>query len=160
MASLMLAPLHAQSRREMKKQKEAEEFAETLKLVESGSFHFLALRALSSRGRTIDLATHHATAGISNETATADLPYFGRATASVGYSPESGGIKFDGPMEGVNLSVNEKKNRINLSFTVRGGRDQFKCIYTIMASGSATLGITSNTRESISYDGRISAVIE
>jgi len=156
--SLIVMPLHAQSKKELKKQKAAEEFAETRSLVESGSFHFIALRALPSRGRTIDLATHNAFAGVSNESASADLPYFGRATGSVGYSPESGGIKFDGPMEGVNLSVNEKKSRINLTFSIKSGRDQYKCIYTIMGGGSATLGISSNLRESISYDGRISAI--
>ena len=157
-ACLIMMPLHAQSKKELKKQKAAEEFAETRKLVESGSFHFDALRALPSRGRTIDLATHNAFAEISNDSALADLPYFGRAHGGVAYSPESGGIKFQGPMEGVNLSVNEKKSRINLTFTVNGGRDQYKCIYTITGSGSSTLGITSNLREQISYDGRISAI--
>ena len=155
---LMAMPLYAQSKKELKKQKAAEEFAKTRSLVESGSFHFVALRALPSRGRTIDLATHNAFAGISNDSASADLPYFGRAHGGVAYSPESGGIKFVGPMEGVNLSVNEKKSRINLKFSVKSARDQYKCIYTIMGSGSATLGITSNLRSQISYDGRISTI--
>jgi len=131
-ACLIVSPLQAQSKRELKRQKGADEFAETLKLVESGSFHFVALRAFPSGGPTIDLATQNAFAGISNKSASADLPYFGTATGSVGYSPESGGIKFDGPMEGANLSVKEKKSRIVLTFSVKSGRDQYKCIYTIM----------------------------
>ena len=157
-ACLIATPLHAQSKKELKKQKTAEEFAETWRLVESGSFRFDAIRAFPSRGRTIDLATHNASARISNDSAWADLPYFGRAHSGVAYSPESGGIKFGGPMEGVNLSVNEKKSRINLTFSIKGGRDQYKCIYTITGSGSSTLGITSNLRDQISYDGRISTI--
>jgi hypothetical protein len=129
-----------------------------LKLVESGSFHFVALRAFPSGGPTIDLATQNAFAGISNKLASADLPYFGTATGSAGYSPESRGIKFDGPMEGVNLLVKEKENRINLTFSVKSGRDQYKSIYTIMGGDSTTLGISGNLRGSISYDGLISVI--
>jgi len=154
---LIATPIYAQSKKELKKQKAAEEFAITRSLVESGSFRFDAIRALPSKGRTIDLISHTAFVEIFNDSAQADLPFFGTA-GSVAYSPESGGIKFVGPMEGVNLSVNEKKSRINLTFSVKSGRDQYKCIYTIMGSGSATLGITSNLRSQISYDGRISAI--
>ena len=157
-ACLTVMPLHAQSKKELKKQKAAEEFAETRSLVESGSFHFDAIRALPSKGRTIDLSTHNAFAEISNDSARADLSYFGRAHGGVGYSPESGGIKFDGPMEGFKLDVKENKNKIILTFSVKGGRDQYKCIYTITWKHSTTLGITSNLREQISYDGRISAI--
>lgn len=156
----MLTSAHAQSRRELRQQKEAEELAQTRELVESGSFRFDARRALPSRGRSIDLTTHTAFAEISNETAKADLPFFGQGSSGIGYSPESGGIVFDGPMEGINLSVNEKKNRINLTFSVNSGRDRYKCIFTIMSNGSSTLGITSNMRSAISYDGPISALEE
>jgi len=156
-ACLTVIPLHAQSKKELKKQKAAEEFAETRSLVESGSFHFVAIRAHANKGRTIDLATHNTFAEISNDSARADLPYFGRAHG-VAYSAESGGIKYDGPMEGVKLDVKENKNKIILTFSVKGGRDLYKCIYTITGKNSATLGITSNLREQISYDGRISAI--
>jgi hypothetical protein len=149
---------HAQSRKELKKQKEAEELARTRELVESGSFRFDARRALPSRGRSIDLTTHSAYAEIFNEKAKADLPFFGQGRAGIGYSPESGGIVFDGQMEEVNLSVNEKKNRINMTFSVNSGRDRYRCVFTIMSNGSSTLGITSNMRSAISYDGQISAL--
>ena len=98
MACLAVMRLHAQSKKELKKQKAAEEFAETRSLVESGSFHFVAIRAHANKGRTIDLATHNASAEISNDSAWADLPYFGRAHG-VAYSAESGGIKFEGPID-------------------------------------------------------------
>ena len=156
-ACLIVMPLHAQSKKELKKQKAAEEFTETRSLVESGSFHFDADRALPSRGRSIDLFSHSAFVEISNDSAWADLPYFGRAHG-VAYSAESVGIKFEGPMEGVKLDVKENKNKIILTFSVKGGRDQYKCIYTITGKNSTTLGITSNLREQISYDGRISAI--
>ena len=154
----MTLPFYAQTKRELKKLKEADEFSQTRSLVESGSFRFIALRAFPAKGPTIDLATHHAVAEVLDESAKADLPYFGTAHGGVGYSAESGGIVFEGPIEGMNLSVNEKKYRITLTFTVKSGRDNYKCIYTIMGKGSATLGISSSFREQISYDGRVSAI--
>ena len=157
MACLAVMPLHAQSKKELKKQKAAEEFAETRSLVESGSFHFVAIRAHANKGRTIDLATHNASAEISNDSAWADLPYFGRAHG-VAYSAESGGIKFEGPMEGVKLDVKENKNKIILTFSVKSGRDNYNCYYTIASNGSGSLSITSNLRSQISYNGSISAI--
>jgi len=156
-AGLIATPLHAQSKKELKKQKAAVDFAKTRSLVESGSFRFDAIRAFPSRGRTIDLSSHSAFVEILNDSAQADLPFFGTA-GSVAYSAESGGILFDGIMEGFNLNVNEKKNRINQSFAVKTGRDKYNCIFTITGESSVSLGITSNLRSQISYDGRISAI--
>ena len=155
-SSLLMTTVHAQSKRELKRQKEAEELARTRELVESGSFRFDARRALPTRGRSIDLTTHTAFAEISNESAKAILPFFGQAQSGLAYSAESGGIEFDGPMEESNLTVNEKKNRINLVFSVGSGRDRYKCQFTIMSNGTSSLGITSNMRDAISYDGQIS----
>lgn len=156
---LIVSPLHAQSKKELKKQKAAEEFAETRSLVESGSFRFDAIRAISSNGRIINLTSHTAFAEISNDSAQADLSFFGTA-GSVAYSAESGGIQFDGIMEGVKLIVNEDKRRINLLFSVKDGRDMYKCIFTITGKSSSSLGITSNLRSSMSYDGSISNLKE
>jgi len=158
-ATLIVMPLHAQSKKELKKQKAAEEFAETKSLVESGSFRFDAIRAFSSNGRTINLTSHTAIVEISNDSAQADLPFFGTA-GSMAYSAESGGIQFDGIMEGVKLIVNENKRRINLLFSVKDGRDMYKCIFTITGKSSSSLGITSNLRSSMSYDGSISTLKE
>ena len=155
---LIVIPLNAQTKKELKKQKAAEEFAETRSLVESGSFHFDAIRALPSKGRTINLFSHTAFVEISNDSARANLPFFGTAHSGVAYSTESGGIEFHGTMEGVNLTVNEDKSKINLTFSVKSGRDQYNCHYTITGNGSSTLGITSNLRSQISYEGSISAI--
>jgi hypothetical protein len=158
-ATLIVMPLHAQSKKELKKQKAAEEFAETKSLVESGSFRFDAIRAFSSNGRTINLTSHTAIVEISNDSAQAELPFFGTA-GSMAYSAESGGIQYDGIMEGVKLIVNENKRRINLLFSVKDGRDMYKCIFTITGKSSSSLGITSNLRSSMSYDGSISTLKE
>jgi len=158
-ALLIVMPLHAQSRKELKKQKAAEEFAETRSLVESGSFHFDAIRAFSSNGRTINLTSHTAIVKISNDSAQADLPFFG-TSGSMAYGSESGGIQFEGRMEEVKLTVNEEKRRINLIFSVKDGRDLYKCIFTITGKSSSSLGITSNLRSSMSYDGSISMLKE
>jgi hypothetical protein len=156
-ACLIAPSLQAQSKRELKKQKAAEEIAKARSLVESGSFRFDAIRAFPSRGMTVDLFSHTAFVEILKDEAQADLPFFGTAQG-VAYSPESGGIQFDGVMEEFNLNVNEKKNRINLSFAVKTGRDRYICNFTITGESSVSLGVTSNLRSQISYDGSISAI--
>jgi hypothetical protein len=157
MACLCTSPMHAQSKRELRKQQAAQEFLATESLVESGSFRFEAKRAHPTGMRSIDLTGNVGFAEISDGSAIGDLPFFGRA-GSVGYSPEAGGIKFEGEMEGVTLSVNEKKQNISLTFSVKSGRDQYKCIFTIAGRNSVSLGISSNFRNQISYDGLISAL--
>ncbi len=157
-ACLIAMPLHAQTKKEQRQQKAAEEFSKTRELVESGSFRFDAIRALPSRGRSIDLSGQNLFVEISNDSARADLPFFGRGHSGVAYGTESGGIEFHGTMEGVNLTVYEDKSKINLTFSVKSGRDRYNCYYTITGNGTSTLGITSNLRSQISYDGRISAI--
>ena len=63
---LVMTSVLAQSQRELRKQKEAEELNRTRELVESGSFKFDARRALPTRGPSIDLTTHTAFAEISS----------------------------------------------------------------------------------------------
>jgi hypothetical protein len=157
--SLVVLPLKAQSKRELRKQRAAEEFAAALSLIESGSFRFDATRAHPSGRRSIDLFSHNAFAEVADSMSKADLPFFGTA-GNVGYSAESGGIKFEGQMQGTNLSVNENRQRITLTFSVKSGRDLYNCVYNITGRNAASLGITSNLRSQISYDGSISALKE
>jgi hypothetical protein len=156
-AGLTVLPLEAQSRKELRKQKAAEEFAATLELVETGRFRFNAIRAHPTGTRSLDISNQLAFAEVTDSLARADLPFFGTA-GNVGYSAESGGIKFEGEMRGVNLSVNENRQRMTLSFSVKSGRDLYNCVFNISGRNAASLGITSNLRSQISYDGRLSPV--
>ena len=147
----------AQTQKEIRKQKAAEDFVKTMELVESGRFHFVAERAYPSSGRSIDLTTRSNLLEIKDENASGDLAFFGRAT-NVGYDTDGGGIKFDGEMMNKKLKVKENKNQIILSFSVKGLRDQYSCHFVISSDGSASLSINSNNRSTISYRGLISPI--
>ena len=147
----------AQTQKEIRKQKAAEDFAKTLELVESGQFHFLAEHALPIGGGRINLAARPNLVEINDENARGDLAFFGTAR-NAGYSTDGGGIKFDGQMKDKILKVKEKKNQIELSFSVRGKQDLYTCYFNISSSGSVSLSVISNNRSRISYQGSIFAI--
>ena len=147
----------AQTQKEIRKQKAAEDFVKTLELVESGQFHFVAERAYPSGGKSVDLTSRSNLVEIKDENARGDLAFFGRAT-NVGYDTDGGGIKFDGEIMNKKLKLKENKNQIELSFSVKGTRDQYSCHFIISSDGSASLSINSNNRSTISYQGSISAI--
>lgn len=82
------------------------------------------------------------------------MPYFGRAYSG-GYSSSDGGIKFDGMMENYDVQQNDKKRRITVKFKVKGTDDTYNCTLSISSMESASLSISSNKKQAISYTGFI-----
>ena len=142
--------------REAKKQADYEEI---LEIVLSEKYEFQGRKANPQKGRQIDLTTRSNFLKIQKGSASASMPYFGRAF-NVGYSTSDGGIKFDGPMETYDVEKNDKKRRINVKFVVKGPDDTFKCSLTISGSENAMLSVTSNKRQVISYTGQVKAIPE
>jgi hypothetical protein len=80
-----------------------------------------------------------------------DLPYFGDAqTASLA---NDGGIKFSSS----DYSIEKKQLKKGWSVTIKpkDNTDVKECILTVYESGSANLVVVSNTRSTISYDGKL-----
>ncbi|MCK5367021.1 MAG: DUF4251 domain-containing protein, partial [Cyclobacteriaceae bacterium] len=84
----------------------------------------------------------------------AEMPYFGRAFSG-GYSGSDGGIKFDGLMENYDVQQNDKKRRIMVKFKVKETDDSYNCTLSISSMESASLSISSNKKQGISYTGII-----
>nr|WP_321451720.1 DUF4251 domain-containing protein [uncultured Carboxylicivirga sp.] len=141
-----------------KQEKRLEEFAETLKLVESGNFIFVPDRAFPQGGRSIDLTTNYGFLKIISETADSDMPYFGRAFQA-NYGSNDGGMKFKGDMIDKKMEINDKKKSIQFTFEVKD-KDSYKVRMDISYGGSTSVGITSNNRSFISYNGKISELEE
>ena len=145
-----IAPVHAQ-----KKEKKEEEFKKLTALIESGQYEFSVQSVNPSGGKTIHPSTVY--------TMTADqgafkayLPYFGRAyQASYG---GNGGIEFDGEPEEVEITRNEKKRNITVSFKISGENDRYTVSLQAGSTGYGTLNITCQKRQPISYYGSISAL--
>lgn len=71
--------LFAQSKKELKKQKQYEEYLATKKLVESGKFIFVPDWATTHKGRRINLSAEGYTLSFVDKSTSADLPFFGQA---------------------------------------------------------------------------------
>jgi len=146
--SFTLSAQEKKSKKELKQEK----FDQTIELINKGDFIFEARRAYPQGGRSIDLTTNYGFITVKQEAAEGDLPYFGRAyTASYG---GDGGIKFDGEMLDKNIEVNQKKQKVIFTFEVRD-KDTYKVTMDIGYNGNTSVGITSNNRSHISYQGEI-----
>ena len=138
---------------------QAQEIADMEELVESGKFLFTADRAFPTGGSSVNLISRPNKAEFKGDNAKGDLAYFGKAhNASVAYSADGGGIKFDGEM--MNKEIKVKKKNVILSFKMKVPGDQYSCSLTITSSGSATLAISSNNKSFISYNGAVTAMEE
>lgn len=138
------------SSRQDKKAAELDVFAS---MVERGSFLFTARTTSPTGGRTIQLTSEY-TMKAKEGMYEANLPYFGRAySASYG---GDGGIEFRGEPENLQVSRNDRKNTLSLSFRIKSGNDQYNVSLEIGASGYGTLTINSQNRANISYYGLVS----
>lgn len=155
LASFVSFSVRAQekSKKELKQERELKKQNEIKELIDSQNFVFEAQKATPQGGRLLNLDYNTYFLKFKAESATCDLPFFGRGY-NIPYNGD-GGIKFEGKPE--NIKVETKKNNTILKATVKGKNDVYDLFFTIFYNGSATLNINSNNRAPISYDGLISA---
>jgi hypothetical protein len=88
---------------------------------------------------------------VNNKKVVCDLPYFGEAqTASLA---NDGGIKFTS----ADYSIEKKQLKKGWALTIRfkDNTDVKECTLTIYDGGTANLVVVSNSRSTISYDGKV-----
>ena len=86
------------------------------------------------------------------------LPYFGVRHSGGAYNSE-GGIKYEGPIE--NLQIEERDGKsINVTFKGRQGSEDLDFLITLFPGGSAITNVNSSERQSISYQGRLKVLPE
>jgi type II secretory pathway pseudopilin PulG len=153
-STFVLTSLAQSSRKEEKNRQRDEQYKLAINLIDAGKYQFNGRRAITQKGRSIDLTTRQNFLVVNDDKAVADMPYFGRAF-SAGYSSTDGGVKFDGPMEEVNIQKNDKKRRIIVKFKVRSPDDTYSCSLTVTGPEAATLSVASNKRQTITYNGII-----
>lgn len=142
------------SKKEDKELQKEENYQSMLKLINTEHYGFRGSKAKPQVGSQIDLTTRSNQLIINNGSASADLPYFGRAYSG-GYSSSGGGIKFDGEMESYDVDLNDKKQKAIIKFKIKGTDDTYTCSLSITGSNSAFLSVGSNKRQIITYTGII-----
>ena len=139
-----------------KNKRPSEEFTEMKQLLSSRNFVFEADRMLPQSGASKMLTTTY-TLKVTDTTAKAHLPYYGVAYSNVRYGG-NGGISFDGRMLEYSREVKEDKERILVKFRIHGDNILYICSLSVSKSGSASLHIIPDNRQSISYWGDIKKI--
>jgi len=118
--------------------------------IETKNFVFKAESVTPQRGRMRQLTPEYDVV-LRPDTITSFLPYFGRAfTASINSS--EGGIKFTATNFDYTVSP-KKKNRWEITIKPKDVNDVRELYLTVFDNGRATLQVSSNNRESISFNG-------
>jgi hypothetical protein len=149
----------AQTKEEKKKKKEETEIKEyeTIKsLIEFGTYFFTADWTTTQKGKRINLATNFGYLKIDNENAEADLPYFG--VAQVASYSTNGGIVFNNENVTYKVEFDDKKQKVIIQFNATQKSESFNLILSVFKSGSASLTISSNKRNSARYDGKVTEI--
>ena len=149
-AAILLSACSASSST-AKKEKAAAEFELTAALVESGNYMFTVRSASPTGGKTVQITSHYALKAMEGKYE-AYLPYFGRAYS--GAYGDSGGIEFDGEPENLQITRNDNKLSISVSFTIQAEKDKYEVNLNVGSSGFGKLLVSSPKRQSISYSGQ------
>lgn len=120
--------------------------------VDSKTFVFEGRQATAMRGRMIQLDPGY-TLSVSPEKVVADLPFFGRAYSSTPGQTD-GGLKFDFTEYTYDVKP-RKKGGWDITIEPTESNDIRAIFLTIQKTGNASLRITSNSKEGMSYSGII-----
>ncbi|EHQ27166.1 DUF4251 domain-containing protein [Mucilaginibacter paludis] len=136
-----------------RKEKSAQKEAEVKGLVESRNYVFKAEFAQPMRGGSRYITPDYDLT-VSKDSLVAYLPYFGRAYIAP-INPQDGGVMFTTTQFDYNMA--EKKNSWEIVFNTRNAKDVQKMYLSVGKDGYATLQITSNSRDPISFRGYVQA---
>lgn len=132
-----------------------EKEAEVRSWVNDREYLFKAQTALPMSGSSIQLTTLY-TLQVSEDVVDAYLPYFGRAYVAP-MDPSEGGIRFRS--EDFEYTAKErKKGGWNVSIKPEDAEDIRQLSLSISASGYATLKVTSDNRQPISFYGYLTKI--
>lgn len=123
------------------------------KLLEDQSFTFVVELVNVPGGRPRFVTETYYNLTVNNHKVSADLPYFGQATQA---TMAGGGIVFSA--EQYKYEKSRGKRGWNIAIKPEGNSDIKVCNLFVMDNGTASLIVGSNKRQTISYDGTISAI--
>jgi hypothetical protein len=116
------------------------------------NFVFRPQTALPTRGRAIQL-TSYFDLKVSKDTMISNLPYYGRAY-SASINPSENGLNFTSTNFDYTVTPG-KKGGWEVLIKPKDANDVREMTFTIFENGTASLYVTSNNRESISFNGYI-----
>ena len=139
-------------------QNKADQAKQIQQIIESRQFRFTARSVTPMSGSTINLSSNYDLVVDSTEVE-AWLPFYGRAYQS-DYGSTEGGIKFKEEAKVLNIKKNEKKESYEINIEVDTTKDSYKIYIQAGNSGYASMNISSNRKQSVSYYGIIEPLEE
>lgn len=130
-------------------QNNSESEALITRAVETQNYVFKAQTAMPSAGRTRQLNTDY-DLRISKDSVAAWLPYFGRAYQAP-LDPTKGGIQFTST--NFDYSTSPRNDGWEITIKPKDTRDVQELFLTVFKNGSATLRVSSISRQPISFGG-------
>jgi len=137
-------------------EKRAVKEKEIRELIESRHYRFVANKALPMGGGSINLTSEYDLI-VDSTRVKAYLPFFGVAYRA-DYGNTQGGIKFNSAANKYSCELNKKKGIYMISMEVKGEKDIYQLHLDAGVSAYATLSITSNDKQNISYYGVIEKI--
>jgi hypothetical protein len=119
--------------------------------IDSQRFTFVAESVTPMRGGTRFLSSPY-DVYVSKDSVVAFLPYFGRSTSAPADLSE-GGIKFTSTR--FSYKADNRPDRWDIMIKPGDTRDAQQFLFTIFRNGKANLQVTSNSRDMITFAGRI-----
>jgi len=130
----------------------AQQTAQITEKVESQDYTFIPQTALPTRGKSISL-NYSYYLKVRNDTVSVYLPFFGRAYTAPNPG-ESGGISFTSTDFEYTISE-KKKGSWNAYIKINDDTKGYKLNLQIGDNGYSTLSVQDNTREPMSFYGRV-----
>ncbi|HEX2848182.1 MAG TPA: DUF4251 domain-containing protein [Chitinophagaceae bacterium] len=121
--------------------------------VEAGKYTFIAQNAMPMRGRTVQLTSLY-DLKITGDSVISALPYYGRAY-SAPFNPSENGLNFTSVS--FDYQVKYRKKRWEVSIKPKDVQRVSEMNLTIYSNGRASLQVTSNDRQPISFSGVLSS---
>ena len=137
-----------------KKEKKAKKEAEIKNLVDSQNFVFKAQTALPMGRRSVNLNSDY-DLRVTKEEVVSYLPYYGRAYSTTPGS--SNGLDFTS--KDFEYTMKETKKNDGWDIVVKPKDTQLarEMLLTVFKNGSASLQVTSNDKQNISFSGYVTA---
>lgn len=148
--------IFSQSKKELKAQENLEKYNAMKSLVDSKKIAFSANVAYTQKGRRIDLSSSGNSLIIDGSKSEGDLPFFG--VVQIGAIGGDGGIVFLNEHTEYDIVYKDKKQVVIVKFSAKNKSENFDFILTIKRSGYADLSVNSNFRNSMTYNGSVSAL--
>lgn len=130
------------------------DFSDLRELVNNREFQIENQWALPLSGSNINLIGNANYIRFERDSVDLFLPYFGVRHSGGGYNRD-GGIRYEGPLEDLEIEENPNEKHIRIKFDGRQNSEDLDFSVTIYPNGNTYTSVTSSQRNSISYRGEV-----